>query len=247
MDRLIYTAMTGAKQAMARQDTLAHNLANANTTGFRANTTAFRAVPIQGPGEGTRVFAIESTPGTDFANGPIQQTGRELDVAINGEGFLAVQARDGSEAYTRAGNLHLDENGNLLTNTGMPVMGDGGPINIPADTKISIARDGTISATNETGQRNSVTVVGRLKLVKPPETELVRGGDGLFRGKGGEAFPLDDTVSVASGAVEGSNVNVVEAMVGIISAARQFEMQMKMLSTAEADSRAASQLLNINS
>ena len=247
MDRLIYTAMTGAKQTMARQDTLAHNLANANTPGFRANTTAFRAVPIQGPGQGTRVFAIETTPGTDFSSGPIHNTGRELDVAINGKGFIAVQAPDGSEAYTRAGNLQLDEDGNLLTGAGMPVMGDGAPINIPPETRIAIANDGTISATDLTGNINSVNVVGRLKLVKPPEADMVRGGDGLFRSRSGENYPIDDTVTVAAGSVEGSNVNVVDAMVGIIAAARQFEMQMKMLSTAEADSRAATQLLNVNS
>ena len=246
MDRLIYTAMTGAKQTMARQDTLAHNLANATTTGFRANTTAFRAVPLQGPGAGTRVFAIESTPGTDFSTGPIQQTGRELDVAVNGDGFIAVQARDGSEAYTRAGNLQMDQDGKLVTNDGLPVLGDGGPIEIPADTRVHIAYDGTLSALDQTGKLNNVNVIGRLKLVNPPVNELTRGGDGLFRAKTGEAFPLDDTVTVTSGVIEGSNVNVVEAMVGIIAAARQFEMQMKMLSTAEADSRAASQLLNIN-
>ena len=245
MDRLIYTAMTGAKQAMLRQDTLAHNLANVNTAGYRADTTAHRAVPIRGAGEGTRVFAIESTPGTDFSTGPIQQTGRDLDFAINGTGFLAVQSADGSEAYTRAGSMQMDENGNLLVG-GRPVMGDGGPLTVPADSRISIASDGTISATPESGQRNAVTVVGRLKLVNPPETDLVKGGDGLFRSRSGEPAGLDDTIRVAPGSVEGSNVNVVEAMVGIIAVARQFEMQMKMLQTADSDSRAAAQLLNSN-
>ena len=247
MDRLIYTAMTGAKQAMLRQDTLSHNLANANTAGFRADTTAHRAVPLRGVGEGTRIFAIESTPGTDFSPGTIQQTGRDLDVAISGKGFFAVQALDGSEAYTRAGSFQLDENGNLLVHGRHAVMGDGGPLTIPADSRVMIASDGTVSATPQTGALNAVTVVGRIKLVNPDEADMVKGLDGLFRTKSGEAPPLDENIRVAAGSVEGSNVNVVEAMVGIIAVARQFEMQMKMLSVAEADARSSAQLLNVNS
>lgn len=249
MDRLIYTAMTGAKQTMARQDTMAQNLANANTAGYRADTTAFRSAPIRGVGEGTRVFSVETTPGTDFTPGPIQRTDRELDVAMGGNAYLAVQSLDGSEAYTRAGSLQIDAQGTLTTRSGLLVMGDGGPISIPPDSRISIANDGTISVTAEpgSGALSNVTVVGRLKMVTPPnENDLVKGGDGLFRMRSGDQLPLDDTAQLSSGSIEGSNVNVVEAMVGIIAAARQFEMHMKLLTTADADSRAASQLLSVN-
>lgn len=245
MDRLIYTAMTGAKQSMLRLDTLTHNLANVNTVGYRADTTAHRAVPIRGVGEGTRVFAIESTPGTDFSTGPMQNTGRELDVAIGTEGFFAVQDAQGREAYTRAGNFQIDSGGTVRTAEGRLVMGDGGPIEVPENNRIDIARDGTITATPVTEQRTP-TQIGRLKLVNPDVKELVKGGDGLFRLKSGGNAQQDESVQLNVGSLEGSNVNVVDAMVGIIALARQFEMQMKMLSTAEADSRAAAQLLNSN-
>jgi flagellar basal-body rod protein FlgF len=246
MDKLIYTAMTGAKQALARQDTLAQNLANVNTNGYRADTTAFRAVPIRGAGEGTRVFAIETMPGVDLSSGPLQNTERELDVALTDGGLLAVQARDGGEAYTRAGALEVDANGMLQTRTGLLVMGDGGPISVPPDSRLAIARDGTISASPTTGAQNVTTVVGRLKLVRADETQMMKGGDGLLRMRSGDPLPLDETVGVATGSLEGSNVNAVEAMIGMIAVARQFEMQMKILQTAESDARAATQLLNVN-
>lgn len=247
MDKLIYTAATGAKQAMARQDTLAHNLANANSAGYRADTTAFRAVPIRGVGEGTRVFTLETMPGVDLSPGTLQHTGRMLDVALTDGGFLAVRALDGTEAYTRAGALEVNAEGVLQTRSGLEVIGDGGPIVIPADSRIEIARDGTISATLNTGQQNIVNVVGRIKMVNAGETEMVKGGDGLLRPRDGGILPLDETVGLSTGSLEGSNVNVVEAMIGMISVARQFEMQMRVLRTAEADARAAAQLLNVSS
>jgi flagellar basal-body rod protein FlgF len=247
MDKLIYTAMTGAKQAMLRQDTLAHNLANANTVGYRADTTAHRAVPIRGAGEGTRVFAIESTPGTDFAPGTIQHTGRALDVAINSpKGYFVVQLPDGREAYTRAGDFHTDAQGNLTLHGKYPVMGDGGPINLPPDNFFTVAPDGTISASPESGERKSATVINRLRMVSAEENQLIKGGDGLFRLKNGENATTDENIVITPGAVEGSNVNVVDAMVGIIAVARQFEMQMKMLSTAQEDERVAARLLSSN-
>jgi flagellar basal-body rod protein FlgF len=246
MDKLIYTAMTGAKQTMARQDTLSHNLANANTAGFRADTTAFRAVPIRGAGEGTRVFTLETMPGVDLSSGPVQHTGRELDVALSDGGFLAVQARDGGEAYTRAGALEVDATGMLQTRGGLLVIGDGGPISIPQDSRIAIARDGTISASPLTGAQNGATVVGRLKLVNVSEAEMVKGGDGLLRTRTGDPLSMDESIGLSSGSLEGSNVNVVEAMIGMIAVARQFDMQMKILQTAEADARAATQLLSVN-
>ena len=243
MDRMIYTAMTGAKQTLGQQATVSHNLANLTTGGFRAETAVFRAVPLVGEGAPTRAFVVDSTPGADFTPGVIQQTGRELDVAVQGKGWIAVQAPDGSEAYTRAGSLQLNSNGVLETRGGHAVFGDGGPISVPNDTVITIAGDGTVS-TVPTGNRPAASsTVGRIKLVNPPEGSLVRGNDGLFRVRGGAAAPADGNVRLVSGALEGSNVNAVDAMVSMIALARQFDMQMKMLQNADGNANKAAQLL----
>lgn len=239
MDRMIYLSMSGAKASMQRQDTLANNLANASTPGFRAELQAFRAVPVQGSGASTRVYALESTPGYDDTAGPITSTGRNLDVAAKGNSWLAVQALDGTEAYTRGGALDLTADGTLVTRSGLPVLGDGGPIQVPPNTEISIGGDGTVSAKDRTGRS---TALGRLKLVTP-EVKLDRGTDGLFRSADGD-LDADPNARVQDGALEGSNVSAVETMVAMIAAARQFEAQMKMVQTAEADERAASQLLS---
>jgi flagellar basal-body rod protein FlgF len=246
MDRLIYTAMTGAKHILEQQATVSHNLANASTTGFRAQIDAFRAVPVQSEGLPTRAFVVDSTVGSDFAPGPLQQTGRELDVALQGAGWLAVQLQDGSEAYTRHGNLKVSENGLLQTQSGLQVLGDGGPISIPPDVTVAIARDGTVSAVPTTNDRNAVNVLGRIKLVNPAPEMLTRGDDGLFRLKGGGEADADADVSVAGGMLEGSNVNVVDAMVNMISLARQFELHMKLIQNAETNANKAAQLLALS-
>ncbi len=238
MDRLIYLSMAGAKATMQRQEVLANNLANASTTGFRAELQAFRAVPVRGEGASTRVYALESTVGHDQRPGPVQGTGRSLDVAMQGKAWLAVQSLDGTEAYTRAGALQVDAEGQLVTPTGLPVLGDGGPITLPANAAIDIGPDGTISATvgNQRPQQ-----VGRLKLVTP-EAPLLRGTDGLFRAADGE-LPADANARLQAGALEGSNVSPVETMVAMIAAARQFEHQMKMLQGAEQREQSAQKLL----
>lgn len=246
MDRLIYTAMTGAKHALEQQATTSHNLANATTTGFRAQIDQFRAVPVQGAILSTRAFVVDSTTGSDFRAGAIQQTGRALDVAVQGDGWIAVQAADGSEAYTRNGSLKQDENGVLLTRDGLTVMGDGGPLSIPPGRNIAMGKDGTISLVPDGSEATGLTTVGRLKLVNPPETDLVRGDDGLFRLKDGEAAEADPNVVLISGALESSNVNVVDEMVNMISLARQFDMQMKLLQHAENNDSKAAQLLSMS-
>ncbi|HZM45619.1 MAG TPA: flagellar basal-body rod protein FlgF [Burkholderiales bacterium] len=247
MDRLIYVAMTGAKATLDQQASVAHNLANVSTTGFRAELSAFRAVPVQGEGGATRTFVVDATTGADFAPGAVQHTGRDLDIAVQGKGWIAVQAADGTEAYTRAGNLRLSPNNELVTASGNAVLGDGGPVAIPSDTRITIGGDGTVSTVPTDNRVSQNSTVGRIKLVNPPEGELERGGDGLFRLRGGGAAPVDDTVRLVSGAVESSNVNPVECMVSMITLSRQFDMQMKLLQNAESNSRQASQLLGINS
>lgn len=241
MDRMIYLSMAGAKANMQRQDVLANNLANASTVGFRAELHAFRAVPVQGSGASTRVYALESTPGYDASPGVITNTGRPLDVAMRGNAWLAVQGLDGTEAYSRAGSLEVGADGTLLTRNGLTVLGDGGPIQVPANSEVSIAADGTVSARGATGVSQAV---GRLKLVTP-ELPLVRGEDGLFRGPDGD-LPADAAARLQDGALEGSNVSPVETMVAMISAARQFEAQMRMLQTAEGNEKAAAQLLSLS-
>jgi flagellar basal-body rod protein FlgF len=243
MDKLIYTAMTGAKYLLSRQDTTAQNLAHASTPGYRAQQDALRSEPV--PGGSTRVFAVDATIGNDFSQGPMLNTGRALDVAVAGRGWIAVQAADGNEAYTRAGSLELDADGLLQTRTGLPVLSDGGgPINVPADVRVTISEDGTVSAIPTSGAQVPA-ILGRIKLVNPADAEMTRGGDGLFRAKGGEAA-ADDTVRLQPNTLEGSNVNAVEAMVTMIAVARQFEMQMKMISSADENARQANRLLAHN-
>lgn len=245
MDRLIYIAMTGAKHILDQQASVANNLANVSTSGYRAVESAFRAVPVSGEGLPTRAFAVGSTPGANFAPGALQDTGRDLDVAVQGPGWIAVQLADGSEAYTRNGSLQVSSNGMLQTRSGYNVLGEAGPISIPPDTTVTIAREGTISVVPVVPPPNAVSAVGRIKLVNPAESELVRGGDGLFRLRNGGVAQADPGVSIVSGALEGSNVNVVEELVSMISLARQFDLQMKLLSNAEGNSQKASQILNV--
>ncbi len=246
MDRLIYTAMTGASHVLKQQAAVSENLANASTPGFRAMLNSFRAVPLVGEGLSTRTFVVDSTTGFDFTPAAFQQTGRDLDVAVNGPGWIAVQTPDGREAYTRNGSFQVTPAGVLQTRTGLNVLGDGGPITIPPDTEVTFAKDGTISTVPSTDQVTSVVVVGRLKLVNPPPEQLERGGDGLFRTKDGVPAVADVNVGVVAGSLEGSNVNTVEAMVNMISLARKFDMQMKMLQSADNNARQASQILNIS-
>lgn len=246
MDRMIYTAMTGAKHILEQQATTAHNLANVTSTGFKAQIDSFRAVPVLSEGLPTRAFVVDSTVGADFNAGTIQQTGRELDVAVHGKGWLAVQRADGSEGYTRNGSLKVNENGILQTANGLTVLGDGGPITIPPDIAVSIGKDGTISSVSNATLPGPSNALGRLKLVNPDEATLKRSDEGLFVTKNGIPADADAEVQVISGALESSNVNVVDAMVTMISLARQFEMQMKLVQSAENNANKASQLLNMS-
>lgn len=242
MDRLIYTAMTGAKYLLERQATIAHNLANASTTGFRADTVGLRAVPTTGQQAGTRVFTVETTTGSDFSQGPMISTSRNLDVAVQGQGWLVVQGADGTDAYTRAGSLQVGADGTLQLSNGMQVQGVGGPITMPSDAQsVFVGTDGTVSV--KAASSKLPTTIGQLKLVNPPQSDLTKGLDGMFRLKSGDSAAPDASVRVAGGTLEGSNVNVVESMVGMIGAARQFELQMKMLSTAEQNEQKAGTVL----
>ncbi|MCX7194000.1 MAG: flagellar basal-body rod protein FlgF [Proteobacteria bacterium] len=245
MDKLIYTAMTGASQVLQQQASVSENLANTSTPGFRAALSTFRAVPLVGEGLPTRIFVVDSTPGFDSTPAAFQPTGRALDVAVNGTGWLVVQGPDGKEAYTRNGSFQISPNGVLQTRSGLNVMGESGPVTIPPSTQITFAKDGTISTIPEGSQPNSITVIGRLKVVNPPADQVERSGDGLFRMKDGSVAPADANTEVVAGNLEGSNVNTVEMMVNMISLARKFDMQMKMLTTADNDAKQASSIMNI--
>jgi flagellar basal-body rod protein FlgF len=247
MDRLVYTAMTGARHILDQQATTANNLANATTTGFRAQLDSFRAVPVVSEGLPTRTFVVDNTVGADFRQGTMQTTGRALDVAVRGDGWLAVQSADGSEAYTRNGSLKVSENGLLQTTSGQTLVGENGPIASPPDTDVAIAVDGTVSgiAMNQT-QPGPANILGRIKLVNPDTKGMVRGDDGLFRNQSGLPADPDPNVRLADGTLEGSNVNPIDAMVNMITLARSFDTQMSLLKNAENNAAKATQILALS-
>lgn len=244
MDHLIYTAMSGANASAHRQAVLSNNLANASTNGFRAELSTFRAVPVRGDGTPTRVLALEATAGHLDTPGSAQRTGRSLDAMTTGNSWFAVQALDGTESYTRNGSFEVSSDGTLKTSSGLAVLSDGGaPITVPTGAEIAIGFDGNLSA--KVGNQPP-TGVGRLKLITPTTDDpLKRGSDGLFRATSGDPLPSDTNARVQVGALEGSNVNAIETMVGMIQTARQFETQMRLLQTAESNDRSADKLLSM--
>ena len=246
MDRLIYVAMAGAKHTLEQQAVVANNLANVSTTGFKAMLTAFRAAPVIGPGSPTRAFVADSTIGTDFTAGALMETGRPLDIAVKGAGWIAVRAPDGKESYTRDGGLQINANGLLQTRSGLNVLGEAGPITIPPNNRAAVGDDGTVSIIPTDTIPNAVTIVGRIKLVNPPPASLERSGDGLFRPANGRPLPADPNVQVTSGALEAGNVSASEMLVQMISQARQFETQVKLLTTADTDAQRWSQVMNLS-
>jgi flagellar basal-body rod protein FlgF len=222
MDKVLYTAMSGAKQTMLAQAANSNNIANVSTPGFRADYAQFRSMPVFGPGLPSRVYAMTERSGTDLSAGSINATGNGLDIAINGDGWIAVQASDGSEAYTRAGNMRLTTEGLLVTGSGFPVMGEGGPITLPPVNRIEIGEDGTISMMPLGEEGNELNIADRIKLVNPAKGDLYKGVDGLMRVKSGSA-DADANVKVVSGMLESSNVNVATALVNMIDLSRQYE------------------------
>lgn len=245
MDRLIYTAMTGATATLQQQATVAHNLTQATTAGFRAQVQQLRAVALQSPALPSRAFAVDATVASDFTPGALQLTERPLDVALMGDGWLVVQAPDGSEALTRHGRLEVNANGVLQTSQGYPVLAQGGTLTIPPESAVTIGRDGSVSA-HRPGEPKQVVNLGGLRLVAPPHDQLVRGDDGLFRLRDGGTAPAEPTVQVAAGYLEDSNVNPAETLVQMIGLGRQFELQMRLLTTAEQNARAAGELLSVS-
>ena len=243
MDRMLYVAMSGASETLLAQGTNSNNLANANTTGFLSDLQQFRSMPVFGEGFPTRVYALSERPDLDFSRGAIQATGRDLDIAVRGDSWISVQAKDGSEALSRAGDLQIDANGLLMTGTGLPVLGNSGPIAIQPAEKIEIATDGTISIRPLGQGANELAVIDRIKLSTPKKEELEKGMDGLIRFKSGESAVADADARITTGALESSNVNTVSALVDMIELARKFEMQVKMMKTAEEVDAASTSIL----
>jgi len=243
MDKMLFVAMNGAKQAMQAQTSISHNLANSSTVGFKANLDAFSSWHVDGPGLNTRVYSQLQEGGSNLAQGGFATTDRELDMAIQGKGWIAVQGSDGQEAYTRAGDLRLDANGQLITGAGRPVIGNSGPIVLPPADKIEIGTEGSISILPVGQTASSLAITDRVKLVNPDESQLTKGVDGLMRLKTGGLAPLDATVKVVSGVVEHSNVNAVAELVALIQNARQFEVNVKLMNTAQQNDESSSKLL----
>ncbi|HUA25255.1 MAG TPA: flagellar basal-body rod protein FlgF [Steroidobacteraceae bacterium] len=243
MDKSLYVAMTGAKEMLQAQAVNNYNLANANTTGFKAELTAFQGQAVVGTGYSSRVYAMDASNGWDTSEGSIAATGRPLDVAIQGQGYIAVQGPNGQEAYTRNGDLHLTADGVLETSSGQPVLGDNGPITLPPSSSIQIAEDGTVSVVPQGSTPGTVANVGRIKLVNPAPDTLTRESGGLFQLAAGGTADADASVKIASGAIESSNVDLASAMVNMIDLARNFDLQVKAMQTADTNAQSSSQLL----
>jgi flagellar basal-body rod protein FlgF len=237
--------MTGAVQTLNAQAANTHNMANAGTPGFKRDLNQFRSMPVFGDGLPTRVYAMSERPGYDLAPGAFQTTGRDLDVAVGADGWIAVQGRDGAEAYTKRGDLQLTVNGVLTTGAGDPVLGNGGPVAVPPAEKIEIGNDGTVSVRPVGQSAKALAAVDRIKLVQIDPGRLTKGADGLFRLRGGGNAPADAGVKLVAGVLEASNVSVVDAMVEMIALARQFELQVKTMETARDTDAAASQTLRL--
>lgn len=246
MDRSLYIAMNGAKQIMQAQAANSNNLANANTTAFRSDFEQFRSQPVFGPGMPTRVYSMNERPGVNFSAGSAQSTGRDLDVAVDGDGWIAVNGLDRKEAFTRAGNMQITQQGQLVTDGGLPVIGNNGPISLPPAEKIDIAGDGTISVLPP-GGGTAMAIVDRIKLIRLPKEQLEKGDDGLMRQKDTKAPPAQASpdVKLASGFLEGSNVSAVSEMVSMIELQRQYETQIKMMKTTEDIGASSAQLMRV--
>ena len=245
MDKALYISMTGASQTMRAQAIHAHNLANASTTGFRADMEQARAMQVYGPGLPSRVYAMTENPGTDFTHGALMETGNSLDVAIDGEGWIALQAPDGSEVYTRAGEFSVGVFGELTAANGLPVLGNSGPVVLPLYESMEIGQDGTVSV-RELGQGAEVlAAIDRIKLVNPANEDLIKGADGLMRRRDGDDTLPDADVRLVSGYLESSNVNVVDAMVEMIALTRNYELNVKLMQTTQQNSEVSARLLQI--
>ena len=249
MDRMVYTALSGLKGQMSAQASIANNIANASTTGFRADRVAFQQMMLKGGGGlASRAPTSEEVLDADRGAGTIQATGRDLDIAVPGTAWIAVQATDGQEAYTRRGDLKVTESGVLETGDGFPVMGSGGPITVPPAQKVMIAQDGTLSIMPIGAVAGSAPqVIDRIRLANPEGTQTVKGLDNLLRVKGGGVLPDDLDAKVLTGSLEGSNVNLTQALVDMIENQRSYEVQANLLKEAKSMDESSASLMRLPS
>lgn len=246
MDKLLYVAMSGASENAIAQKAHANNLANVSTNGFQRDLEQARSIPVFGEVMPSRAYAMSERPGTDFSGGAMIDTGRDLDVAVKGDGWIAVQTADGGEAYTRSASLNVDALGVLRAGNGLPVMGNGGPIAVPPEEQIEIGADGTISVRSLGEGPKVMAQVDRIKLVNPDMKNMEKGADGLIHTKDGKAAGADGTVQVESGFLQASNVNAVEEMTSVLTLSRQFELHIKMMKTAETNDESMARVLQIS-
>jgi flagellar basal-body rod protein FlgF len=246
MDRMLYVAMSGAKETLMAQANNSNNLANVNTPGFMEDLNQFRSMPVFGAGYPTRVYALNERPDINFGKGSLQATGNSLDLAISGEGYFAVQTADGSEAYTRRGDLKVDANGLVTNGQGLPVIGNSGPLALPPYERLEIAPDGTITILPEGATPQALAIVDRIKMVNPQRETLYKGDDGLLHMKEGGGADADAATQLVSGSIESSNVNIADALVNMIELSRKFELQVKMMKTAEDMDNASASLMKLS-
>jgi flagellar basal-body rod protein FlgF len=245
MDRLVYTAYSGMRGRMGAQAAIANNMANGSTVGFRADSFNFEQLALKGTGFDSRALTSEEVVDADRKAGPVVSTGRDLDVAIDGDAWLAVQASDGEEAYTRRGDLTIAPSGVLQTGDGFPVIGNSGPITIPPADKVTIANDGSVLIVPPGGELDKAQVLDRLKLADPKGTVTLKGMDNLLHVKDGGNLPANLDATVKSGSLEQSNVNITETLIQMIENQRSYELQAKMLSTAKDMDDGAASLMRL--
>jgi flagellar basal-body rod protein FlgF len=246
MDKMVYVAASGGTTILRAQTLVTNNIANVNTDGFRADLARFSDSEINGPGYRSRVNSVAQGVGFDHSPGSLVSTGRELDVAVQGSGWIAVQEADGSEAYTRGGSLNVNGVGLLETRDGLLVLGDNGPLAVPAHNDIMLGNDGTVSIIPEGQDANTLAEIGRIKLVDPDPQTLLKRYDGLVQVVGGTPAAADAAVRLNAGFVESSNVNIAETMVSMIELSRQFEIQTRLMQAADENANRASQIVRVN-
>ena len=246
MDKYLYVAMTGASQNALAQKAHANNLANISTNGFQRDLEQARSMPVFGDSFPARAFALTERPATDFSPGALVETGRDLDVAVSGDGWLAVQAPDGSEAYVRTASMNVDALGILRAGNGMPIMGNGGPIAVPPQQQIEVGEDGTISIRAQGEGPRVMAQVDRIKLVQPDLKTMSKGLDGLIHTNDGQPAPADANVRVTSGFLQASNVNAVDEMTAVLALAKQFELHIKMMNSAKEDDQAMTRVMQMS-
>lgn len=246
MDRLIYTAVSGMSDSMVRERVIASNMANTSTIGFKAEKLYTTPVTLKGPALEARAMAEGEVKSADMSAGNITQTGRKLDIALLGDAMMAVQSADGTESYTRRGDLTVSPTGVLENGDGRPVIGNGGPITVPLDAQITIGPDGMVLVANLENPNLPPQPTDRIKLASPSGTTIAKGLDGLFRVVGGGVLPADENARTIPGSLEQSNVNPSEVLTQMIQAQRLYDIRTKLIATAKEVDQSGTSLLRIS-